>query len=270
MNVGMNVAADSIGRTLARLGQLTSRARHAELDTSRENIARIVAESAHPITVEDIAQVTGLHPNTIRTHLDVLRAAGRIERSRQDAQGRGRPKWLYSEVADDAYRRFAADLTGALSAAQDEALADAAAQRWRKADSVTSEPADSPDEAVAVAARALSRLGFEVDVSPVGDAVYLGQCPYAALIAENPVICDIHAKALEQILAGTGQDVELVAMDVFPRPGVCVAHLRRPDVTPYRTVPGRTGIEPAPAGRSAKSGKPRKTGKNKKQSRRTA
>jgi predicted ArsR family transcriptional regulator len=273
MNVGMNVAADSIGRTLARLGQLTSRAPHAEPDTSRENIARIVAESAQPLTVEDIAQATGLHPNTIRTHLDVLRAAGRIERSRQDAQGRGRPKWLYSVVADDPYRRFAADLTGALSAAHDEALADAAAQRWRKADSITSVPVDSPEEAVEVAARALSRLGFEVDVSPVGDAVYLGQCPYAALIAENPVICDIHAKALEQILAGTGQDVELVAMDVFPRPGVCVAHLRRPDVAPYRTVLGRTGIEPAPDGKGTKSGKSRKTSKpakGKKQSRRTA
>ncbi len=74
MNVGMNVAAESIGRTLARLGQLTSHAPHTELETSRENIAGIVAESADPLSVEDIAGVTGLHANTIRTHLDVLRA----------------------------------------------------------------------------------------------------------------------------------------------------------------------------------------------------
>ena len=105
-------------------------------------------------------------------------------------------------------------------------------------------------------------------MSPVGDAVYLGQCPYAALISDNPVICDIHAKALEQILAGTGQDVSLQSMDVFPKPGVCVAHLRRADITPHRSVPGSAGIEPAPDGKGSKPGKTRKTGK--KQSRRTA
>ena len=145
MNVGMNVAADSIGRTLARLGQLTSHAPHTEVETSRENIARIVAESADPLSVEDIAGVTGLHANTIRTHLDVLRAAGRVERSREDSQGRGRPKWLYSAPdADDPYSRFAAELTSALSAARDEAQADEVAQRWRSADSVTEEPAAPP------------------------------------------------------------------------------------------------------------------------------
>jgi predicted ArsR family transcriptional regulator len=274
MNVGMNVAADSIGRTLARLGKLTARAPHSEFDTSREHIARIVCESDHPLTVEDIAQVTGLHPNTIRTHLEVLRAAGRVDRTRQDAQGRGRPKWLYSPAASaiDPYRQFAQDLTGTLSAAHDEALADEAAKRWRLSDGVITQPVATPDEAVEVAAQALSRLGFDVDVSPVGDAVYLGQCPYAALIAENPVICDIHAKALEQILAGTGQDVELVSMDVFPRPGVCVAHLRRPDVAPYRTVTGSAGIEQAPDGKGTESAKMSKAGKTKrkKQSRRTA
>ena len=69
-----------------------------------------------------------------------------------------------------------------------------------------------------------------------------GDCPYASLVQEHPVICDIHARALEQVLAGTGQPVELESMDVFPRPGVCVAHLRRGDVEPGRVI---AGSEPA-------------------------
>jgi hypothetical protein len=72
----------------------------------------------------------------------------------------------------------------------------------------------------------------------VGDAVYLGRCPYASLVQEYPVICDIHARALEQVLAGTGQPVGLRSLDVFPRPGVCVAHLRRDDVEPGRVIEG--------------------------------
>jgi predicted ArsR family transcriptional regulator len=82
-------------------------------------------------------------------------------------------------------------------------------------------------------------VGFEVEVSPVGDTVYLSGCPYAALVAEHPVICDIHANALEQVLAGTEQDVRLGALDIYPRPGVCVAHLKRDDTKPARVVRGK-------------------------------
>lgn len=253
MNVIMNLAAaDSIGRTLARLGQL-GRITDPDVDTSRENILRIVAESETPCSVEDISGVTGLHANTIRTHLEVLRAAGRIERTRGNAAGRGRPRWLYSatESVNDPYHALSAELTTALTAAADPELAGQAAHRWRAADGVTHDPVDSPDEAVALAADALVKLGFDVDVSPVGNAIYLGRCPYAALVVQHPIICDIHARALEQLLAGTGQDVELESMDVFPRPGVCVAHLRRRDLTPHRVVEGTA--PPTTAGREKKA-----------------
>lgn len=239
-------AADSIGRTLARLGQLGSRTADPDADTSRENILRIVAESEGPCSVDDISLVTGLHANTIRTHLEVLRAAGRIERTRGNSGGRGRPKWLYraTESANDPYQALAGELSSALTEAADRELASQAAHRWRAADGVTHGRVDSPDQAVEVAAGALAKLGFDVDVSPVGNAIYLGRCPYAALVVQHPVICDIHARALEQVLAGTGQDVELESMDVFPRPGVCVAHLRRRDLTPHRVVEGIAPVTP--------------------------
>ncbi len=239
MNVVMNrAAADTIGRTLARLGQMTTRG-NGDADTSRENIWRILQESEHAMSVEDISVVTGLHGNTIRTHLEVLRASGRVERTREVADGRGRPKWLYApSTRNDPYHRLSQDLVAALDDA-DPATAEEAAQRWRGADQVVHQPVDTPDEAVAVAAASLEQLGFEVEVSPVGDTVYLSGCPYAGLVAEHPVICDIHARALEQVLAGTEQDVQLASLDIYPRPGVCVAHLRRDDTRPARVVRGK-------------------------------
>ncbi len=232
-------SAESIGRTLARLSHFASRGDGVDADNSRDNIMRIVGESERPISVEAIAEVAGLHVNTVRTHLEMLRAAGRVQRTRENTTGRGRPKWLYSAaVEEDPYTRLAADLAHTLDESDDPALAVQAARRWRESDRVAKQSADTVDEAVTIAARSLGRLGFDVDVSPVGDAIYLGKCPYAALIEDNPVICDIHAHAVEQILAGTGQPVELAAVDVFPRRGVCVAHLRRPDVEPQRVVAG--------------------------------
>jgi predicted ArsR family transcriptional regulator len=245
--------ADRIGQTLARLSHFASRTPAGEVDTSRDNILRIVQAADGALSVEDISANAGLHVNTVRTHLEVLRAAGSVQRTRGPSSGRGRPRWLYTAgVTSDPYALLAADLGATLQDARDPALADEAAARWREADQVAHERADDPDEAVDVAARALGRLGFEVDVSPVGDAIYLGQCPYASLIAAHPVICDIHAKAVEQVLAGTGQPVELQSVDVFPRRGVCVAHLRRTDVVPQRVVEALP--EPA-APQSAKKSK---------------
>lgn len=233
-------AAERIGRGLARLGHLGGTTRE-DPASSREHIWRLLQQADRPLSLEDISRATTLHVNTIRTHLDMLRAAGRVERTRGASDGRGRPRWLYAPVSDDVYHQLAHDLSEALTAAEDPATAEEAASRWRLADDVTLPQATTPDEAVAVAAEALQRLGFDVATSPVGDAVYLGNCPYAALVSEHPVICDIHAKALEQVLADTGQDVELESLDVFPRPGVCVAHLRRKDVEPAWIVRGTSG-----------------------------
>lgn len=254
-------SAEGIGRTLARLGHFASRSEEPETDTSRDNILRILVESDAALSIDEISTSTGLHPNTIRTHLEVLRAAGKVDRTQETGGGRGRPKWLYSAVpADDPYARLASQLATELRGDTDQELAAEAAARWRTTDRTDPEPADTPDEAVEATARSLQRLGFDVDVSPVGDAIYLGKCPYAELIAEHPVICEIHARAVEQLLEETEQPVELVSVDVFPRPGVCVAHLRRADVKPARIVPGsKPSGDPIPEQKSKKSKKSRRT-----------
>ena len=86
------------------------------------------------------------------------------------------------------------------------------------------------------ATRVLTDFGFEAVRNPVGDEITLRACPYAELVHEHPVICDIHAELLGEVLARTTQPVTLASLDVFPRPGLCVAHLRRPDVDPEWTV----------------------------------
>ena len=61
-------------------------------------------------------------------------------------------------------------------------------------------------------------------------------CPYVDLVGDNPVICDIHAALVGRLLEQTGQPVRVRSMDVWARPGVCVARLRRPALAPTRTI----------------------------------
>jgi len=211
---------------------------------SRARIQQAIEGSVEPLTVDQIAELTGLHPNTIRGHLDVLLAGESISREPMDAHGRGRPRWLYRAAVPmtSPYQFLAEALTMQLTQARDPEMAENAAERWAHA--LPDLPAaETPDEAVHEATAALRRLGFNATVSAVGDAISVTACPYADLVNDNPVICDIHTSLVSRLLKQTGQPVTVEAMDVWARPGMCVARLRRPDLSPAWTITtDETGI----------------------------
>ena len=187
--------------------------------------------------MEQIAEVTSLHANTVRGHLDVLLASGAVTREAVPSSGRGRPRWLYrlGDRSRSPYQFLAQALTAQIALVQSPAVADAVAEQWAHA--LPALPAArTPDEAVEEATTALNRLGFTATASPVGDAISITGCPYAELVRENPVICDIHTLLVDRLLAQTGQDVGLEEMQVWARPGICVARLSRSDLEPSRTI----------------------------------
>ncbi len=204
---------------------------------SRSRIQLVVDTALTPVTVEQIVEATGLHANTVRGHLDVLLASETITREPADVHGRGRPRWLYRGAVPKAspYQFLAEALSAQLGSIHDPELAEGAAERWAQA--LPSLPiAHTPDDAVREATDALNRLGFQATVSPIGDAIAVTSCPYADLVDDHPVICDIHTSLVSRLLKQTGQPVTVEAMDVWARRGVCVARLRRPDITPARTI----------------------------------
>ena len=246
-------AAVTIGLALAGLGRAPApdAVGDAAAPSSREAIFALVERSPEPLTIEQICQASGLHANTVRTHLDVLHAAGRVEREQGTPKGRGRPPWLYRVAPGErsAQAVLAETLLDQLDAAFDPGLTRAAAQRWATAvrgELERQTPAADPDDAVGRAATALEHLGFDAKVDGVGDRIELRGCPYAALVAERPVICDIHAALLVELLRGSGQPVTLRGLDVWTRRGLCVARLNRPDLRPNRSIaPSGVGAEPA-------------------------
>lgn len=208
--------------------------------TTHESRARIllaVENAPNPVTVEAIVDRTGLHANTVRGHLDVLMAAGSISRTAADAHGRGRPRWLYRAATPSSspFQVLAEALSMQLTQVADPALAGRAADQWAQALPALPKAA-TPDEAVAEATDALNRLGFTAVANPRGDAITVTECPYAELVDANPIICDIHTSLVARLLTQTGQPVTVESMEVWARPGMCEAHLRRPDLVPARTI----------------------------------
>jgi predicted ArsR family transcriptional regulator len=251
--VSTSVPLQSVGRALARIGTLRG-ARPGPTEAggdSRAAVLEFIESADEAVRVEDVAEAVGLHANTVRGHLDALLASGRVSRSTDQRSTRGRPHWLYSAAASATIRDLARALDAELDSARAPDMARLAAATWAEAgpDVV---PASTLDEAVDAATSALTDFGFDAVRNPVGDEITLRSCPYAAMVDEHPVICDIHAALLGEVLARTGQPVVVEQLDVFPRPGLCVAHLARPDVAPAWSVTPAAPPSPTPSTRPSR------------------
>ena len=61
----------------------------------RDVILALLRASAEPRSIASVADQLGVHPNTVRFHIDALRRAGRVEQALGDSAGRGRPPILF-------------------------------------------------------------------------------------------------------------------------------------------------------------------------------
>ncbi|EYR63299.1 ArsR family transcriptional regulator [Actinotalea ferrariae CF5-4] len=132
----------------------------------RADLLALLGARGSAMTVAEIAPELGLHPNTVRAHLDVLVRAGRVTRRTEARATPGRPRELYeaTDVPDDerSYALLAqvlasglADLAGGRGRAVDVALA--AGRRWAGAigpEQVAERAAEAEAEAAAAVGRA--------------------------------------------------------------------------------------------------------------------
>ena len=191
------------------------------------------------MSIQELCALSGLHANTVRTHLDSLLASGDIDREQASAIGRGRPLWLYRPAVKKVspYEMLAEILASQLGHADDPVLTLQAARKWANA-AVTEDtaPAIDCDQAVDQVAHSLRHVGFAVLLNPMRDELTITECPYASLVAQHPKICDVHAALVSELLSRSGQPVTMGTLEVWAKPGVCVAHLNRIDQRPARTI----------------------------------
>ncbi|WP_459723528.1 helix-turn-helix transcriptional regulator [Actinophytocola sp. KF-1] len=182
-----------------------------------------------PVTLAELADASGLHPNTLRSHLDPLVESGAVIRAREPVSGRGRPPHRYA--TSGARPGPAVEVTGlaiALAEAVTHASPSPAEDARRAGRGWGRRLAEEPGRRSAVR-DVLERMGFSPQPDPADVSVFrLTRCPLLAAARTAPdVVCGVHRGLVEGLLHRTGAETG-VELEPFAEVGACLLRVGDP------------------------------------------
>ena len=206
----------------------------------RRQVLDAIQRAAEPVGVSEIANRLGVHPNTVRFHLEALVSDGIIERVPDTPSGPGRPRAGYRALPGLArggarrYRMLAEILLSHLSATSDDpaAAATAAGRTW--GGHLVPRPAPSRKVTRDDAVNRLTAMLGDLDFAPElvagehgpPDRIRLRHCPFLELAEEyGSIVCPLHLGLMQGALAELGAPVEATRLEPFAEPDACLAHL---------------------------------------------
>jgi len=207
------------------------------LGRSRARVLDLLREAGSPVGVREVAERTGLHPNTARFHLQALAEAGLATREPQSRDTPGRPSMGYRSAgggpAGQRRYRLLAEMLASLvrlSIPEPAVAAREAGREWGAFLTGQPPPRERPEagEAVARLAATLAGLGFAVEVEQDGARyrVCLRECPFLEVARHHlDVVCSLHLGLMRGALAQMRAPVTAERLVPFEGPDLCVAHI---------------------------------------------
>jgi predicted ArsR family transcriptional regulator len=207
-------------------------------DETRLAIYRELSTTTYPLAVTELAERLGLHPNTVRPHLERLRDAGIVAVEAVHRGTPGRPQHRYSlapGAPSPGLEPDAATLLAGLLAALVERVGGAApdavatGRAWGEGTVARVGPARAADALVAE----MGRLGFEPAPEPVVDGTHVAflRCPLKELAEAYPeLVCSLHQGLCEGVVGASGTGRVVAFHDLYDRDrcSVVVGHAPAP------------------------------------------
>lgn len=203
----------------------------------RRDVLRVLKAAAGPMSITAIADELGVHPNTVRFHLDTLVSDGRVEHVEPERKRPGRPPLMFRalrQMDPDGprhYQLLAEILATSIADGRDpHAKALAAGRAWgRNLKPLVPQgkklaAKQSIDRLVGV----LGEFGFAPERRKSGGEQQIGlrHCPFLELTeTRTDVICPIHLGLMQGILESSAAPVTVDRLDAFVEPDLCLAHL---------------------------------------------
>ena len=180
-------------------------------------------QSRGTMSVNDLAEATGLHHNTAREHLDRLINEGFVTCAPEARDSKGRPKMLYSPASG-----IKSEL-GSIQSRKIEA-AQVRAEQLRRM--VPLAPRVQPALAGCAGPAAqrqldaledhLDQSGFDASVASNGDQLHLHDCPYSEMVKDHPEVCGVHYRLIQDVLEQADGPLRAVGLNLIDAPHRCM------------------------------------------------
>lgn len=204
---------------------------------SRRRVLQAVRAFPGGCGVQQVAERTGLHPNTVRFHLDRLEDERLISRQARRSGERGRPPLAYTaDPVPDAgggHRDFArlAEVLAQLVARTNEdpaAAAIEAGRSWSLARPEELAGSAAAADAIDALIQALADVGFapRISVDDGRTVVLHRHCPFLEVArTHQEVICSVHLGLMRGLLERLNAPVTVERLVPFAGPAGCEARL---------------------------------------------
>lgn len=204
----------------------------------RSEVLRLLRDAPGPMGISDIADRMGVHPNTVRFHLDTLVESGQVERAAAAPRTTGRPPLRYLPVRTmdpTGPRRY--DLLGellldALATVPDAgARAVEAGRAWGRRQALAStsvQGAHPSGDPVTGLLELLDAADFapELRRDRGQQQIALGNCPFLELARTgSAIVCSIHLGLMQGALGAWRSPETVERLEPFAEPDRCLAHL---------------------------------------------
>lgn len=194
-------------------------------EPTRATLYQLLLAGARPFDVSELADGLGVHPNTVRSHLQVLEDAGLVVSLLEKRVRPGRPRRLFDAVRDpseEEHHLLAAALAGVLEPLPGgSTLAeDAGREAGRRLLQGTANGVEPVRRVLDV----LDQRGF--GATQDGDVVLMHRCPFGDVAESHPaIVCGFHSGLIDGALAEAGSPVRVGSLEPWAREGACVARL---------------------------------------------
>jgi predicted ArsR family transcriptional regulator len=207
----------------------------------RLEMLRLLKAADAPLSIAAIAGQLGVHPNTVRFHLDALVSSGLAEHVAPEHGRPGRPPSLFRAVrrmnpaGPRRYQLLAEILVHSLAVGPDPGeRAGEAGRSWGRqlAPQTANAGANGkarPGDPARRLVSLLDELGFAPDLrvtTDQGAQIGLRHCPFLELARSRAqVVCPVHLGLMRGALDAWDAPVTVDRLEAFAQPDLCVAHL---------------------------------------------
>jgi predicted ArsR family transcriptional regulator len=205
------------------------------LSASRTALLELLRSQDEPTTLAALVDRSGLHPNTVREHVEALVRAGLARRRTSTPSGPGRPARLYEATGVDVartpeYAGLAATLAAVIHRTSSSPTEDAVAAGREWGQRLAEERGGGPAPSAIAARREVVGLLADVGFDPRPDArhavVRLTSCPLLDAAEQYPdVVCGVHLGLARGALKAYGTETEGTELLPFAERGACRLHL---------------------------------------------